>query len=193
MSKHASNFSGLPVETSDENALLRAALAEAQQRISDLERNAESDTVTPLPGARRFRAELERVVGLAERHGTSAAVVGIALTGLGAIHERHGHFAADAALVHVARLLCGLIRSTDILARTGENEFGLILDHLDHNSAIDTGERHARCIAEHPLDLGHVQVRLEAAVATTGIMPGDPVEDVLARAERNLALAKVDS
>jgi diguanylate cyclase (GGDEF)-like protein len=191
MSKHASDFAGLPIETSDENALLRAALAEARQRISELERNAESDTVTPLPGARRFRAELERVVGLAERHRTPAAVVSIELTSLAAIHERHGHFAVDAALVHVARLLCGLIRSTDILARTGKDHFDLILDHLDHNSAIDTADRLARCIAENPLDLGHAQVDLEAKVATTGILPGDQVEDVLARAERNLALAEI--
>jgi len=190
MSKHASDFAGIPVETADENALLRAALAEAQRRISDLERNAEADSVTPLPGAGRFRAELERVVGLAGRHGTAAAMVGIELTGLAAIRERHGHFAGDAALVHVARLLCGLIRSTDILARTGDGEFGLILDHLDHNNAIDTAERLARCIADHPLDLGHVKIPLAAAVATTGILPGDKAEEVLARAERNLALAK---
>ncbi|HEX8621059.1 MAG TPA: diguanylate cyclase [Allosphingosinicella sp.] len=193
MSKHASDFAGLPVETADENALLRAALAEAQRRISDLERNAESDGVTPLPGARRFRTELERVVGLAERHGTSAAVVGIELTSLAGVGERHGHFAVDAALVHVARLLCGLIRSTDILARTGESEFGLILDHLDHNSAIDTAERLARCIADHPLDLGHAAVPLAAVVATTGIMPGDKLDEVLARAERNLALARAEA
>jgi diguanylate cyclase (GGDEF)-like protein len=190
MSKHASDFAGIPVETSDENALLRAALAEAQRRISDLERNAESDTVTPLPGARRFRTELGRVAGLAQRHGTSAAIVGIELANLAEIHERHGHFAADAALVHVARLLCGLIRSTDILARTGDGEFGLILDHLDHNSAIDTAERLGRCIAEHPLDLGHARVPLKAVVATTGIMPGDGADEILARAERNLRLAK---
>ena len=102
MSKHASDFAGVPVETADENVLLRAALAEAQRRISDLERNAESDSVTPLPGAGRFRAELERVVGLAGRHGTAAAMVGIELTGLAAIREHHGHFAGDAALVHVS-------------------------------------------------------------------------------------------
>jgi diguanylate cyclase (GGDEF)-like protein len=192
MSKHASDFAGVPVETSDENALLRAALAEAQQRIRELERGAESDSLTPLPTARRFRSELKRVVELCERHGTTAAVVGIELTNLAAIHERHGHFAADAALVHVARLLCGLIRSTDILARTGDSRFDLILDHLDHNSAIDTADRLTRCIREHPLDLGHAQVAVEALVATTGIMPGDPVEDVLVRAERNLALARTE-
>ncbi|HEX9947789.1 MAG TPA: diguanylate cyclase [Allosphingosinicella sp.] len=192
MSKHASEFAGVPVETSDENALLRAALAEAQQRISDLEQRVESDGLTPLPTALRFRSELERVVGLAERHGTSAAIVGIELTNLAEIHEKHGHFAADAALVHVARLLCGLIRSTDILARTGEARFDLILDHLDHNSAIDTGDRLARCIEHNPLDLGHARVKIESAVATTGILPGDKLNDVLARAERNQALARAE-
>ncbi|MFL6843265.1 MAG: GGDEF domain-containing protein [Allosphingosinicella sp.] len=190
MSKHASDFAGIPVEGQDEAELLRSALADAQQRIRELEGKAESDALTPLPTERRFRAELERVVGLANRHGTTAAIVDIELTSLAAVNERHGHFAADAALVHVAHLLCGLIRSTDILARTGEARFGLILDHLDHNSAIDTGERLERCIAGHPLDLGHVKVPLAATVAVTGILAGDQVEDILARCERNLALAR---
>ena len=35
-----------------------------------------------------------------------------------------------------------------------------------------------------------VDVKLEAAVATTGIMPGDKLDEVLARAERNQALAR---
>jgi len=189
MSRHSSDFAGTPVEIDHENALLRAALAEAQQRIRDLEGKAEIDSVTPLPSAERFRSELERVVGLSERHGTPAAVVGIALPDLDSIREQHGHFAADAALVHVARLLCGLIRTTDILARTGDAEFGLILDHLDLDSALDAAERLGRCIVAHPLDLGHVHVPLHPAVATTGILAGDKIDDVLARARRNLERA----
>jgi diguanylate cyclase (GGDEF)-like protein len=117
-------------------------------------------------------------------------VVGLAVTNLAAVREAHGHFAGDAALVHVARLLCGLIRSTDILARTGDGEFGLILDHLDLDSAIDAGERLGRCIEDHPLDLGHVQVPLEAAVATTGILAGDTANDVQARARAALDRAR---
>jgi diguanylate cyclase (GGDEF)-like protein len=191
MAEHVPNLSAAaPASTEDENALLRASLAEAQRRIHELEGVAEADDLTPLPSARRFKTELERVAGLAERHGTPAAVVSIELSGVQAIGERYGHFAADAALVHVARLLCGLIRSTDILARTGEIEFGLILDHLDHNSAIDTAERLARCIAESPLDLGHTRLKIEATVATTGIMPGDSADDVLERAGGNLERVK---
>jgi diguanylate cyclase (GGDEF)-like protein len=192
MSKHSSQFDGTPVETAEETALLRAALAEAQQRIRDLERSAEIDDLTPLPGARRFRTELDRVVGLSQRHGTPGAVVSLELTGLAALREAHGHFAGDAAVVHVARLLCGLIRTTDVLARTGDCEFALILDHLDQNSAIDAAERLGRCIEANPLDLGHLQLPLAAAVAVTGILPGDSADDVAARARGNLERVKND-
>ena len=190
MSKHRPDFTGVPVEADEENVLLRAALADAQQRIRDLERNVEADDLTPLPGARRFRTELERVIGLSGRHGTTAAVVTLELTGLDRLRAEHGHFAADAALVHVARLLCDLIRSTDVLARVGEAEFALILDHLDLDSAIDAAERLARCVQANPVDLGHAHLPVACAAATTGILSGDTADDVLARAKSNLERAK---
>ena len=62
---------------------------------------------------------------------------------------------------HVARLLKSLIRASDVAARNGGGAFSLLLDHLDPDSALDTGERIARCIAAHPLDLGHAEVPLE--------------------------------
>src|SRR3954447_6789962 len=179
MSRHSTDFSGLPVDAEGENALLRAALVEARQRIRDLERNVDADELTPLPGAMRFRTELERVVGLVARHGTPGAIVHLELTGLAGIHEAHGHFASDAALVHVARLLCGLIRSTDVLARVDNDQFGLILDHLDLDSAIDAAQRRARCGEPNPRALAPVPLPLSCAVATTGILAGDTADDVL--------------
>jgi diguanylate cyclase (GGDEF)-like protein len=190
MSEHATPRGAAAADPVLENTLLRAALAEAQQHIRRLEQGSGNDPLTGLPNGLRFAAALERVTGLAERHATPAAIVSVELSGLGAIAAAHGPIAADAALVHTARLLAGLIRTTDLLARTGDDRFELVLDHLDHNSAIDTAERLARCIAANPLDLGHVRVPLAAVAAATGIMKGDGAADVRARAERNLALAR---
>ena len=130
----------------------------------ELEEDSDSD---PLPTAsrRRFLGELARVVGRANRHGAGGALLFIDLKGLARINETHGRLAGDAALVHVARLLSGLIRATDIVARVGGDEFGLILDHIDHNSAIDTGERSLAAIAAHPVDLGGARVAVEARSA----------------------------
>jgi diguanylate cyclase (GGDEF)-like protein len=174
----------------DENALLRASLAEMRTRLEELEHLADTDTLTPLPNRRRFLRELERAVGQASRHGTPAAVLYIDLNGLKRVNDRHGHLAGDTALIHVARLLQGLIRTTDVVARIGGDEFGLILDHLDHNSAIETAERIARCIASQPVDLGGAQVSLQAAIGVATLLPGDSAEDVMQRADRNMYRAK---
>ncbi|HYG30371.1 MAG TPA: GGDEF domain-containing protein [Allosphingosinicella sp.] len=176
----------------DENALLRASLAEMRGRLDELEYLADTDTLTPLPNRRRFMRELDRVVSHAARHGTPGAVLYIDLNSLKRVNDRHGHIGGDAALIHVARLLQALIRSTDVVARIGGDEFGLILDHLDHNSAIETAERISRCIASSPVDLGGVQVSLEAAIGVATILPGDSAEDVIARADRNMYRAKTD-
>jgi diguanylate cyclase (GGDEF)-like protein len=191
MSKHASDFTAAaPASLADENALLRASLTEARARIETLEAAAEKDPLTGLANGTRFENELERVTSQAERHGTPAALVYIDLRGLKAINAKHGRFAGDAALVHVADTLCGLIRATDVLARIGGDLFALILDHLDHNSAIETAERLGRCIAAEPVDLGASVVPVEAAVAVTAILPGDSVREVMLRASRNLTLAR---
>jgi diguanylate cyclase (GGDEF)-like protein len=176
----------------DENALLRASLAEMRERVAELEEVADTDTLTPLPNRRRFLRELERVVSQAERHGTPAAILYIDLNALKAVNDRHGHLAGDAALIHVARLLQDLIRTTDLVARIGGDEFGLILDHLDHNSAIETAERIGRCIAARPLDLGGSLIPLRAAIGVATILPGDSADEVLHRADRAMYLAKQD-
>jgi len=134
---------------------------------------------------RQFARELERVLSQAARHGTPAALISVDLPELNAINEGHGRVAGDAVLRHVARLLKSLIRASDVAARGGGGAFSLLLDHLDADSAIDTAERIARCVAAHPLDIGHAEVRIEVLVSVATIMPGDTVEEVLRRAARN--------
>jgi diguanylate cyclase (GGDEF)-like protein len=169
----------------DENALLRAALADARAQIGEAEEQAGLDPLTALSDTRHFRNELERVVTQAARHGIPAAMISVDVDDLKAVNEGHGRVAGDAALRHVARLLKSLIRSSDTAARNGGGAFSLLLDHLDADSALDTAERIARYVAAHKLDLGHTQVKLSVTVSVATIMPGDSVEEVLRRAARN--------
>jgi diguanylate cyclase (GGDEF)-like protein len=169
----------------DENALLRAALAEARARLGEAEDSSGRDPLTALMDPRQFARELERVLSQAARHGTPAALISVDLKDLKSINEGHGRVAGDAALRHVARLLKSLIRASDVAARGCGGAFSLLLDHLDADSALDTAERIARCIAAHPLDIGHAVVPIEIWVSAATIMPGDTVEEVLRRAARN--------
>ena len=169
----------------DENALLRAALAEARARLGEAEESAGRDPLTALMDPRQFARELERVLSQASRHGTPAALISVDLKDLKSINDGHGRVAGDAALRHVARLLKSLIRASDVAARGCGGAFSLLLDHLDADSALDTAERIARCIAAHPLDVGHAVVPIEIWVSCATIMPGDTVEEVVRRAARN--------
>jgi len=193
----AGNVSGETLAAAEdlasENEVLRDSLAQMLQRVTELEALADTDTVTPLPNRRRLIRELERVISHTNRHGTTAALLFIDVNGLKGINDRHGHLAGDAALIHIARLLSELIRSTDVLARIGGDEFGLLVDHLDHNSAIDTAERLAECIAGNPLDLSGQPVPIAESIGVATILPGDTVEDVLQRADHNMYRAKQEA
>jgi len=175
---------------SDENALLRAALAEARARLGEAEEIGGRDPLTTLVDPRQFIRELERVLSHAARHGTPAALISVDLKDLNAINEGHGRLSGDAALRQVARLLKSLIRTSDVAARGEGGAFSLLLDHLDADSALDTAERIARCIAAHPLDVGHAIVPIHVWVSVATILPGDSVDEVLRRAARNRARVK---
>jgi diguanylate cyclase (GGDEF)-like protein len=173
----------------DENALLRASIADLRARLGDLEASADSDPLTGLPNERAFAQQLERAVSQSGRHGTPAALLSIDIRGLREINARHGRIAGDAALRHLARLLQGLIRASDLAARLNGG-FALLLDHLDSDSAIETGERIARFVAGQPLDIGGTELALDLTVGVAAILPGDSPDDILHRAHRNLARVK---
>lgn len=173
------------VRLSDENALLRAALADARAQLVEAEQNGGGDPLTALLDPRQFTGELNRVLSQCARHGTHAALVTVEVQDIKALNERYGRVSGDAILRHVARLIRGLIRASDIAARNGGGSFSLLLDHLDADSAIETAGRIGRCIATHPIDLGHAEVKVDVLVSAASILPGDRIEEVVRRAARN--------
>ena len=175
---------------SDENALLRASVAEMRARLEEMERASERDALTGLPNRPSFMRALDRAVSQANRHGTPAALLYLDINGLEAINARHGQIAGDAALIHVAKLLDDLVRTTDFAARVGGDEFAMILDHLDHESAIETSDRIGRCISDNPLDLGGGTLPIRTSIGIATILRGDTVEDVIRRGELTMHKAK---
>ena len=179
MSSLPSSFTGAAAASpAEENVLLRAALIEAQARIRELEAQAGHDCVTGLPDRARFEAEIDRAAAKVERHGTPAAVVEVAL------ESRDGGGLPAESAARVGALLAGLVRTTDTVARIGEDRFGLILDHLDHDSALDTAERIARRVSADP------KARVHALAAATALLTGDGAAEVMARLARNLEIAR---
>jgi diguanylate cyclase (GGDEF)-like protein len=173
-----------------ENEGLRAALDGMRARVEDLERLADSDTLTPLPNRRVFVREVERVSRHVARYDTAAAVMFVDVNALKAINDAHGHQAGDAALIHVAAILMRELRATDVVARIGGDEFGLLLDHLDEDAAAAKAASLVAVLAGEPLDLGARQLGVGLSIGLTMIRKDDSVDAILARADADMYAAK---
>ena len=98
-------------------------LQQLQRANDDLSRLALSDPLTGLPNRRALMLELTRLFSLSERAGHPVLIAFVDLDGFKAINDEHGHDAGDRLLITMARQLGETLRSGDMLARFGGDEF----------------------------------------------------------------------
>src|SRR4051812_44866890 len=92
-----------------------------------LEYLADHDPVTGLYNRRRFERELGRELAYLRRYGGCGAVLMIDLDDLKRVNDRFGHAAGDQLIAGVAGLLRARLRSTDVVARMGGDEFAVLV------------------------------------------------------------------
>jgi diguanylate cyclase (GGDEF)-like protein len=173
-----------------ENEELRASLDQARNRVSELELLADTDTLTPLPNRRCFVREVEHVIRLVGRYGSSAAIMYVDLDSLKRINDAHGHHGGDQVLLHVAALLRRDLRATDLVARIGGDEFGLLLHPVDEVSARSKRDALQKLIANSPISLSgkSLTVRLSFGLAMVG--KEDTIESLMSRADTHMYASK---
>jgi diguanylate cyclase (GGDEF)-like protein len=176
-----------PPDGEDRNTgTINADVAELQQeirtlrlQIAELERLADSDTLTPLLNRRAFLREVERSVARVARHGTPTAVMIADLDGLKAINDTAGHQAGDAALMHVGYTLKAQVRATDIVARIGGDEFGMVFEDLDASGAAAKAQFLSAAIASEPVD----GLKVSVSIGYTLVLATDSFDSIIARAD----------
>ena len=106
-----------------------------RHRVAELEadraRGLRLDSVTGLLSARAFRGRLSEEVERARRYQRPLSAAVISIDDFGALELRHGFKAGDELLAAVAKRLGGVTRSHDLIGRTAQSEFGLLLPDTD--------------------------------------------------------------
>jgi diguanylate cyclase (GGDEF)-like protein len=126
-------------------ARLRAEIGERERLQRVLEHLADHDPLTGVANRRRLEGELDRQFARARREGTPLSVVTIDVDGLKEHNDTYGHAAGDQLLKHVATTWSEALRATDIVARTGGDEFVILLPDCTAETAERTIDqlRHA--------------------------------------------------
>ena len=169
-----------------ENDALRREMRALEIRLGELERLADSDTLTPLLNRRAFLREVERCIARFERHGTSVVVMIADLDGLKVINDGAGHQAGDAVLMHVGYTLKTQLRTIDTVARIGGDEFGMILEELDIDAAEAKARALAASVAQDTVDGQAVSISIGYAVVSAD----DSIDRIMARADEAMYARK---
>jgi diguanylate cyclase (GGDEF)-like protein/PAS domain S-box-containing protein len=101
----------------------------------ELRHLAQHDALTGLFNRRRFDEELSRQLAHVARYKGSGALLLIDLDGFKQVNDTEGHAAGDSALRAVGDLLKAHLRSTDVAARIGGDEFAVILAETGSSGA----------------------------------------------------------
>jgi diguanylate cyclase (GGDEF)-like protein/PAS domain S-box-containing protein len=167
------------------------ARVEAEEQ---LQHQAAHDGLTGLANRVAMLEHLDDALVRAADEGTAVAVLFVDLDGFKAVNDRSGHRVGDAVLEQVAQRLSASLRSSDLLARAGGDEFVAVLTGLDPLDAARIASRASADVVaalERPITLGGVQVRIGASVGVA-LHPDDAStgEDLLSHADAAMYRAK---
>jgi diguanylate cyclase len=123
------------------------------------------DALTGLPNRRLFQDRLSIALERSRRTGTQTALLMLDLDHFKQVNDSMGHHVGDLLLQEVARRFSGRIRRSDTVARTGGDEFAVILEG-------PTSRPEAKHVGRSLLNLLEQPLTLENRVITVGASLG---------------------
>ncbi len=150
------------------------------------------DALTGLATYRVLRDRLASEVARSDRTGDPFAVLFVDLDNFKQVNDQFGHEAGNEVLRGAARECGTHIRSTDLAARYGGDEFVLVLVRTGVEGAHGVAEKVRASVEATGRRLGYPEALVTASIGVAEFVPGrgPETEDVLVAADRALYRAK---
>ena len=147
----------------------------------------------PLTGAcsRRYTFEqMEQLVSIRQRHGTSATIIMFDLDHFKAINDAYGHPTGDRALQEAVRAVGIQVRDGDLLGRIGGEEFLVLLPTTDLAAAQLLAERLRQTLAATSIVDGSHTIALPASFGIAELQAAESQAEWFRRVDGALYQAK---
>ena len=163
-----------------------------REQIAELSRLASIDALTELPNRRFADNELQSSLDGLKRYGWSFGVLFVDIDHFKRFNDEYGHNVGDQVLKVVARTLASSVRSSDVVARWGGEEFVVLLRGLDEASLAEYAVR-CRAMVERSCERDDGQSTPHMVTVSIGGTLGsadDDKETIIARADSMMRRSK---
>ena len=141
-------------------------ITERRQMLDYVTHLATHDQLTGLAGRALLQDKTVQAVELARRYGTKVAVFVIDLDHFKRLNDSLGHAAGDQLLIEAARRLSRSVRSTDVVARVGGDEFVVVMP--DITTVADVEQCAANLVARLAPEIS-IEEHLVQLTASVGV------------------------
>jgi two-component system cell cycle response regulator len=166
-------------------ALRMATLVEESRSL------ATTDSLTGLLNRRAFLESTGRELARAKRYNDRLSVVLLDVDHFKQINDKRGHAAGDLVLSALGKLLNNTLRTCDIVARWGGEEFVLVLPSTSIDGAEQTAERVRDLLERADIkDANGDRIPVTASFGVATYSGSENLEQMVDRADRAMYLAK---
>jgi diguanylate cyclase (GGDEF)-like protein len=148
------------------------------------------DPMTGLVNRRAIMEMIEQEFSRANRHQRFTSIIMADLDYFRKLNERYGFNICDDVLVEVSRVLRGCLRSEDICARWGGEEFLLLLPETHLNGALAVASKIRESVAMTEFKVNKPGIQLTISLGVCEYHPDQDIFEAISRADRALLQAK---
>lgn len=181
------------LELTEEYAETERELAQANRELAryaeEWERIGRFDSLTGLPNRRSFQQFLDHHISTAERFKEPLAMLVLDLDLFKAINDTYGHSQGDEVLKRVAATLAVNCRESDVVARWGGEEFGVLAPKTDLSGGAELAAKLCSAVAASAMPEGLPQTTVSVGVAQW--QAGESADSLFRRADEALYQAKI--
>ncbi len=150
-----------------------------------------TDPLTGIANRRAFFDKLSYEFDRSRRYIHQLSAISLDLDHFKNVNDQFGHAAGDDVLRALAQICGAQLRTVDVPARIGGEEFAILLPETAAAAAADVAERIRAALAQAPIPSGGESIAITASFGVTELRRDDAKpEDALTRADKALYDAK---